>query len=417
MIARLIILLAAAAVALPGTGAADTPIDVTRFDDPPGLCDPSGCSLRQAVLLANATPGADTITLHPGKYKLKLRGDDATAAAGDLDISDAVTIEGDPAGGTVIDAKGGKDRAFEVLPGGDLTLRHVTLKGGSAAVDGGAVFSVGTLTIENSVITGNKAVNSGGGVACEDGTCTLTEVVLTKNKAVENDGGALEVFPAGTATLLRVTMSKNSAGDTGGAMDSDNGVTVSITDSTVSGNKSKNEGGGLDPSVGTVTVTNTTISGNRSAKGGGIQLESAGVLVLDHVTIANNKAKEGAGLWTEDGTSATLTATLLAGNKPFDCFGPITSNGSNLIGAIDGCMITGVVTGNITGGPKPVKPVKALLAPLKNNGGPTATHALKPGSPAIDAVVGGGCPPPAADQRGLPRVAPCDIGAFEVQVQ
>jgi len=182
----------------------------------------------------------------------------------------------------------------------------------------------------------------------------------------------------------------------------------------VSGNKSKSEGGGLDPSIGTVTVTNTTISGNKSAKGGGIQLESGGTLTLDHVTIANNKAKEGGGLWTEAGTTATLTSTLLAANKPFDCFGPIVSNGSNLVGAIDGCTITGDTTGNITGGPKPAKPVKALLAALKDNGGPTKTHALKPGSPAINADMGS-CPPPSNDQRGLPRVAPCDIGAFEVQ--
>ncbi|MBI3767079.1 MAG: hypothetical protein HY271_01145 [Deltaproteobacteria bacterium] len=389
-------------------------IDVTRFDDPSGPCDVNGCSLRQAILLANSTQGPDMITLHPGKYRLKLRGDDATAEAGDLDITDAVTIQGDPSGGTVIDAKGAKDRAFEVLADGDLTISHVTVKGGSAAVDGGGILNVGTLTVEDSVFTGNKAGNSGGGIASEAGTCTLTDVVVTKNKAVTNDGGGLEFFPSGTATLLRVTLSKNSAGDTGGAIDSNNGVTVSLTDCTVSGNKSKNEGGGLDPSVGTVTVTNTTISGNHSAKGGGIQLESGGTLVLDHVTIAHNKAKEGAGLWTEAGTTATLTATLVATNTPFDCFGPIVSNGSNLIGRIDGCTITGDTTGNITGGPKPVKAVKPGLAPLKDNGGPTKTHALMPGSPAINADMGM-CPPPSADQRGLPRLAPCDIGAFEVQ--
>ena len=415
MIGRMGLLFAAAVVTLSSVSAMAAPIDVTRFDDPPGACDVSGCSLRQAVLLSNSTPGPDVITLHPGKYVLKLQGDDATAEAGDLDITDAVTIQGDPAGGTVIDAKGAKDRAFEVLAGGDLTISHVTVKGGSAAVDGGGILSVGTLTVTDSVFTGNKAGNSGGGIASEAGTCTLTDVVVTKNKAVANDGGALEFFPSGTATLLRVTLSKNSAGDTGGAIDSDSGVTVSLTDCTVSGNKSKNEGGGLDPSVGTMTVTNTTISGNHSAKGGGIQLEtSEGILILDHVTIANNKAKEGAGLWTEAGTTATLTATLLATNKPFDCFGPIVSNGSNLIGKIDGCAITGDTTGNITGGPKPAKPVKPGLASLKNNGGPTKTHALKPGSPAINADLGT-CPPPSADQRGLPRLAPCDIGAFEVQ--
>ena len=237
---------------------------------------------------------------------------------------------------------------------------------------------------------------------------------MTKNKAVNNDGGGLEFFPEGTATVLRSTISKNSAGDTGGGMDSDNGVTVSFTDCTISGNKSKNEGGGLDPSIGAVTVTNSTISGNKSAKGGGIQLESGGELVLDHVTITKNSAKEGGGLWTEDGTTATLTGTILAANSKFDCFGPILSNGSNLIGTVDGCFIGGDPSGNITGGPKPTKPVKPKLAGLKDNGGPTKTHALLPGSPAIAAVLTG-CPPPATDQRGLPRSAPCDIGAFETQ--
>ena len=75
MIGRMGLLFAAAAVALSSVSAMAATIDVTRFDDPPGPCDVSGCSLRQAVLLANSTPGPDTITLHPGKYKLKLTGD------------------------------------------------------------------------------------------------------------------------------------------------------------------------------------------------------------------------------------------------------------------------------------------------------------------------------------------------------
>lgn len=415
MIASKASLLAAILIALPYGIAGAAPIDVTRFDDPLGPCDAtSGCSLRQAVLQANATPGADTITLHAGTYKLKLKGDDSTAEAGDLDVTDDLTIDGDPAGGTIINAKGGKDRAFEVFDAVALTLGHVTVKGGSAADDGGAVFSVGTLTIHDSVITGNKAGDSGGGIACEAGTCTLTDDVITKNKAVDDDGGGLEFAPEGTDTVVRSTISKNSAGDTGGGMDSDDGVTVSFAGCTISGNKSKTEGGGLDPSIGTVTVTNTTISGNKSAEGGGIQLETGGVLVLDHVTVTKNSAKEGGGLWAEPGTTATLTATILAGNKKFDCFGPVDSNGFNLIGAVDGCAIGGNTIGNVTGGPKPLKPVKPFLAGLKDNGGPTKTHALQPGSPAIDAVTTG-CPPPTADQRGSPRSAPCDIGAFEVQ--
>jgi predicted outer membrane repeat protein len=382
-------------------------IDVTRFDDP----DPAGpgkgsTSLRQAILLANSTEEPDTITLHIGTYRLTIRGDDATALAGDLDVSSTITIEGDAGGATIIDAKKAKDRAFEVLDGGDLTLRHVTVRGGSALVNGGAVMNVGALTVESSTLTGNKAGDSGGAIASAAGTCTLTDDVVTKNKA-SNDGGGLNFAVAGTASLTRVTLASNTAADTGGGMNSDDGVTVSVSDSTISGNKSKREGGGLDPSGGVLNLTNTTISGNHSAKGGGIQLEAGGVVTLDNVTIAHNSAREGAGLWTEVGSTITLTNTLVAKNSPFDCFGLVVSNGSNLIGRVDGCGIGGDTTGDIVGGPKPLKPVDPRLGPLSDN-------ALLAGSPAINAVQGT-CPPPAADQRGLPRTGTCDIGAFEAQ--
>ena len=415
MIGRLRIGFAAALLALSSVSVTAITIDVTRFDDPAGTATPAGVSLRQAVLLANSTPGPDTITLHAGTYALTLRGNDATAAAGDLDITDAVTIEGDPLGGTDVDARKARDRVFEVLASGALTLRHVAVQHGHAAGDGGGILSVGTLTVENCIFTDNKARVSGGAIASEGGTCTLTDVVVTNNKALTDDGGGCEFDVAGSATLTRVTIDDNRAKDTGGGVDTNDGVTVALVDCTVSNNRSRREGGGLDPSGGTLTLTNTTVSGNHSAKGGGIQLEDAGVVVLDHVTIAHNTARQGAGLWIEPGSTTTLTATLLAKNTPRDCLGAIVSNGSNLIGRGDGCTITGDPTGNIVGsGRRPQRPVDPRIGPLDDNGGPTRTHALLGGSPAIDAVAGT-CPPPAADQRGLPRIAPCDIGAFEVQ--
>ena len=393
------------------SAAAETVIDVTRFDDPDPAAGAAGSvSLRQAVLLANETPGADTITLHRGTYRLTRRGDDATALAGDLDVTEAVTIEGDLAG-TIIDAHTARDRAFEVLADGALTLRHVTVKGGTAELDGGAILSVGALSIESSIFSGNRAGNSGGGISCEAGTCALVDVVVTKNK-VGNDGGGMTVDGSVVADLTRVTLSSNSAADTGGGLNMDHDATVTMTDSLVALNRSRREGGGIDPSIGTMTLTNTTVSGNHSAKGGGIQLETGGVLNLVNVTIAFNKAREGAGLWTEPGTTAAVTNTLLARNVPFDCFGPIESHGSNLIGRIDGCSVTGDMTGNKTGGPRPLRALDPRIGPLRDNGGPTKTHALVAGSPALDAVLGT-CP--ATDQRGAARAGTCDIGAFELQ--
>lgn len=405
--------LVSAVLCLWGASARGAIIDVTRFDDPdPAAPGGTGISLRQAILIANSTDEPDVITLHPGTYKLTRIGEDADAQAGDLDVDTKITIEGDAGGATIIDAKKAKDRAFEVLDGGDLTLHHLTVKGGSAAVNGGGVMSVGALTVENSRFTGNKAGDSGGAIASAAGTCTLSDVVLTKNKAA-NDGGALNFAIAGTTSLTRVTISSNSAGDTGGGINSDEGITLDISDSVISGNKSSHEGGGLDPSGGTLTLTNTTISGNHSAVGGGIQLEESGVVTLNNVTIAKNSARQGGGVWIEDGSTLTLTNTLLAKNSPLDCFGVVVSgSGSNLIGKVDGCSVSGDGTGNIIGGPRPLKPVDPKIGPLRDNGGPTKTHALLAGSPAIDAVLGS-CP--ATDQRGLPRGGACDIGAFEAQ--
>ena len=193
-------------------------IDVTRFDDPPGPCGVDGCSLRQAVLQANLTPGADTITLHAGTYKLKLQGDDAIAAAGDLDITDTLTIDGDPAGGTIINAKGCKDRAFEVFDGCRADARARDREGRQRGRRRWRrVQRRHAHDSRQRHHRATKAGNSGGGIASEAGTCTLTDVVVTQEQsAVENDGGGLEFFPEGTATVLRSTISKNSAGDTGG---------------------------------------------------------------------------------------------------------------------------------------------------------------------------------------------------------
>src|SRR6185295_9171837 len=122
----------------------------------------------------------------------------------------------------------------------------------------------------------------------------------------------------------------------------------------------------------------------------------------------------GAGVWNEAGSTLTMHASIVAKNSPLDCFGPIDSAGFNLIGRTDGSVITGDTTGNLTGGPRPLKALDPKLSPLAPNGATTATHALRAGSPALGAVTAG-CPPPATDQRGLPRAGPCDIGAFEAQ--
>ena len=153
-------------------------------------------------------------------------------------------------------------------------------------------------------------------------------------------------------------------------------------------------------------VNNSTITGNTAGNtGGGIR--NSGTLIVNNRTITDNSAgNTGGGIG-----KATMKNTIVTGNSPNDCTSPVTSLGHNLDS--DGsCGLAG---------PGDISNANPLLEPLGDNGGPTFTQALLPGSPAIDAG-SSDCPPPATDQRGSPRpvdgngdtVTACDIGAFEL---
>jgi hypothetical protein len=173
---------------------------------------------------------------------------------------------------------------------------------------------------------------------------------------------------------------------------------------------------------GTLSLVNSTISGNRAVgAGGGIWVRS-GSIAIAYSTLVDNGAREvtpgfwlgGGGLRLEATASGSLHSSVLADNVsgsfgpaiPANCTGPVkpTSLGHNLEDA-DTCELSG---------PGDLPDTDPLLGPLADNGGPTLTHALLPGSPAVDAGDDAGCPP--TDQRRVarPQGPHCDIGAFEV---
>jgi predicted outer membrane repeat protein len=202
-------------------------------------------------------------------------------------------------------------------------------------------------------------------------------------------GGALYAT-AGNVTIQGSTFSGNSAGRAGGALYvRDNLV---IQNSTFSGNSATGDGGAIFLYGGsTATISNSTLTGNSTATGeGGAIILYNDTLNLASTIIANNTDKNGA-------------------NEIFD-LGSSTVNATNSLIQVTSGFTFGTNTANITG-------QNPLLGPLANNGGPTQTHALLSGSPAIDT----GSNPLALsfDQRGagFPRTvgAQTDIGAFEVQ--
>ena len=340
----------------------------------PGFPIPGPCTLRAAIMEANALDGDDTITLPPGTYFLTNAGTGENAGGtGDLDIADfgnKLTITGAGAATTIING-GGIDRVIQVLGLTTLELSSVTITNGDTTSSGGGIFNRGTLTLTNSTVSGNTADGAGGGIS-NSGEATLTNSTVSGNTAAQ--GGGIE--NRGTLTLTNSTVTGNMSLAGGGGILNLSG-TLTLTNSTVSGNTADGAGGGISNS-GEATLTNSTVSGNAAA------FDSGGILHLDG--------------------PLTLKNSIIAGNSAPDCDGlAVTSLGNN---------IDGDSTCNLAG-PDDQPGVDPLLGPLADNGGPTQTQALLAGSPAINA--GDDTAALAIDQRGFPRVGVSDIGAFEFQ--
>jgi fibronectin-binding autotransporter adhesin len=238
------------------------------------------------------------------------------------------------------------------------------------------------------------------------GDVTLENLTLQKGH-VDNGGG---IFNLGTLMLSDSTFSTNSATDGGGGIYNDGG-TLTVTDSTFSTNSADN-GGGI-ANYGTLTVANSTFSTNSATSGGAIYLNSAASNHFKNVTFVGNSASGNGGAFYNDGGSLEMHNTLISkgAGSANSCYGSPGSYGSNLTDDTS-CM------------PGFTQVTDLKLGPLGDNGGPTQTVALLPGSPAIDGgddaicAAAVGAPSYGAgglDQRGLfrPQGAHCDIGAFE----
>jgi len=245
--------------------------------------------------------------------------------------------------------------------------------------------------------------------------------------------GLMAVNSPGDLTLQGVTLSGGSSGSGGAVF---NSGTLSIKNSTISGNTASS-GGALYNYFGAVTIENSTISGNTANFSGGGVINTAGNLTITNSTISGNIANAAGGILNKyycyfgfgcsDGT-LTLNRSLIAGNQAASApemqnNSIVTANNFNLFGANRNAGVTGFSPGATDIVPVRGVTVADILGPLENNGGPTQTHALVAGSPAINAGNLGGCVDSAGallttDQRGFPRPfngTICDIGSYELQ--
>ena len=391
------------------------------------LNDPGAGSFRQAILDANATPGPDDVVFQQG-----LAGTIALTM-GEVAITDSVNIRGPGAAAITINGNN-LSRLFNV--GSATATLNVSISGltlrqgnGGAGVNGGAILSNGTnLTLDGLAVTNNAAGGSGGALAQVGGALTVSNSTFTNNNATVQGGG---IFATGGTLNLTTSSVENNTATTGGGLALVN-HTATIVRSTVAANTTNNPtasagGGGLLLDNANARLTNSTVSGNSATgagnpSGGGIFIRNGGSVLLQVTTVTGNSAAgPGGGLFLGGGgagpTSATLQSAIVANSTD--------AAGSTDIGRVDGNQLFFASDSLIESpGPAPVDPAARnlvgrdpVLGPLTNNGGPTRTHALLAGSPAID-TGGTATPTGGVDQRGLPRPVgtALDIGAFEVQL-
>ncbi len=327
---------------------------------------------------------------------------------GTLTVNDSF-ITGNTASGD--DATNGGGGIFN--NGGSVTVAGTTIGDNvadGASGSGGGIFNAGTLTVTDSSIGGNTANRAGGGIETIGGTSvTLTRTGLVGNEVGDapGNGGGLHAGGNAVVSIAESSITGNTATEGGGLWNSAAG-TMTVTRSLVAGN-SADAGGGIynDGDGGTITLIASTISGNSATTIGGGVFSEGGTVEHTSVTIAMNTAATGGGIAVTGGTATainTIVGLNMAGTGP-DVSGTLASGGFNLIGNTAGATIASPMSTDITG-------VDPGLEALADNGGPTRTHALASGSPALSAGTLAG---QTLDQRRFvrPQGDGPDIGAFE----
>jgi CSLREA domain-containing protein len=441
-------------LSIAGTASAATITPNTFADD---NATNGNCTLREAVIAANANAaqdacaagsGADRIELAIGTYVLSLPGDgEDLAATGDLDIEEDLAVVGRGSAQTTIDG-GALDAVFHNdATGGPVgavsSISEVTIRNGASAsvFNGGAITNseLGELTLTRSMIIDSVASASftGGGIRTE-AILTVEQSTISGNEVTGGgSGGGILNLLDGQVTITDSTIEGNTVSGSlsGGGIANLNQGVVSIERSTISGNSatssSDTSGGGIvNVNTGQLTIRNSTVSDNTAAvSGGGIFNHNQATLSVRSSTVARNSAgTSGGGLFDNTNPPAgspptfsvqgSIVAENTAAGAPENCaFGTtspgIRSDGHNLED-LNTCGFA--ATGDL-------RNASAALGPLANNGGSTQTHVPGITSAAIDTGIPDGL---TTDQRSLSRTADLsqipngagdgtDIGAVEIQ--
>lgn len=227
---------------------------------------------------------------------------------------------------------------------GDLTITGSTIAG-NTAVFGGGVVNSGTMTMEDSSVIGNVGYGYSGGVA-NAGTALITRSLIANNQTYGDGGGvtsSMGGYGPSSLTIVDSVISGNSADGYGGGVQT-SGVTTLVNTAVIgntageSGGGIANDGCGCGSSV--LSLVNTTVAGNSAGYYGG-GLDNQGAAVISNSTFTGNVAGEyGGGIYLEDGFPLVIANSIIAGNEA-------TIDGADVL--VDGSAALSLLGGNILG--------------------------------------------------------------------
>lgn len=350
------------------------------------------CSLREAVTNVNGgdqSGSTDCIAGDPSAADTITFSVTGTIVLVGLlpNVAQDLTVDG-PGTDSLTISGNNSVRVIRISSGVTATLQDLTISAGMVSgTGGGGVYNQGDLTISNCVISNNQDSGGSGGGIFNDGGGVLTigDSLISGNSSTYGGG----IYNIGTVIIERSTMSGNTATDWGGAFF--NNSSASFTNVTISGNQASWAAVLTQPGT-TNSFTNCTIADNQSTG------STAGIA--------------GNGFSNHNIRNTILSNNINTNYGSDNCYQVQNSLGYNI--SSDGTCYSFNQTGDMQN-------TDPLLGPLQDNGGPTFTHALLEGSPAVDAGDPANCP--ATDQRGIARPADgdkngdavCDIGSFEME--
>jgi CSLREA domain-containing protein len=457
-------------LALPATAGATT-IDVTSTAD--NKTDDQLCTLREAVDAAStnaavnpaggndcpggqAAPAIDTIVIGFATYALTGAGGESSNASGDLDITGPagpVAIDGQGPAVSKIDAND-SDRVLDMIDGGSLTLRHLTVTDGTVTDEFGAGINApfADLTLDDVVVSANTINGTNANNMKGAGIATLSRLTMTDSTVGPNNvilssgagagtprGGGIFLGSSETATIDRSTIAQNGilgaatqtlVGGGIATVNADEDLTITnstINDNGLLGGGTQRGGGVAWDELGnddTLRVTNSTFAGNSVGSfqnGGGIYIHGGTGNTIAFSTFGPTAPADmnGAGIYQDAGAVA-VRGSVFETNTDDDCGGGVPGSlGFNVEKSGNDCFFTQ---------PTDLLTTSQLLdaAELADNGGPTKTIELFAGAPAIDTIPAASClgadgTALTQDQRGAPRpedgdsdsTPECEAGAYE----